>query len=109
MRYSCSAMRRGWVLGAVVAGLLALAAAGCATLGRDDWRAARRDTSSQAPDPATTPDAVVQVYAARTVGWKGAVAVHSWVVIKPVGAAEYTRYEVMGWGVNYGSPAIRVN
>src|SRR3954471_8074919 len=35
------------------------------------WYEARRDSSGQAPDPATTPEAVVQVYAARTVGWRG--------------------------------------
>jgi hypothetical protein len=74
-----------------------------------DWRNARRDSSNQAPDPRTTPEAVVQVYAARTVGWRGAVGVHTWIVVKPSGAREYTRYEVVGWGVTRGYPAIRVN
>ena len=36
-----------------------------------------------APPPDTHPEAVVQVYAARTWGWKGAFAVHSWIVFKP--------------------------
>jgi len=31
------------------------------------------------------------------------------VAVKPTGAAAYTRYEVMGWGVGHGAPAIRVN
>jgi hypothetical protein len=69
----------------------------------------RRDASGQAPDPASTPDAVVQVYAARTVGWKGVMAVHTWIAVKPSGAPAYTRYEVMGWGVGNGAPALRVN
>ena len=73
------------------------------------WWELRRDSSGQAPDPAATPDAVVQVYAARAVGWRGVMAVHSWIALKPAGAAAYTRYEVMGWGVGNGSPAIRVN
>ena len=43
----------------------------CAALQRDpNWWAARRDSSGQAPDPATTHDAVIQIYAARAVGWR---------------------------------------
>lgn len=52
---------------------------------------------------------MVQVYAARTVGWRGVMAVHSWISVKPSGAPAYTRYEVMGWGVRNGAPALRVN
>ncbi len=84
--------------------------AGCATLGRDpNWWLARQDPSGQAPDPATTPEAVLQVYAARTVGWKGILGVHTWIAIKPSHAASYTRYEVIGWGVDRGVPALRVD
>lgn len=84
--------------------------AGCAAVGRDEpWWLARRDPSGQAPDPATTPDPVIQIYAARAVGWRGALAVHTWIALKRWGAATYTRYEVIGWGVERGLPAIRVN
>jgi uncharacterized protein DUF3750 len=88
-----------------------LLAAGCAPLDRlgQNWWELRRDSSDQTPDPASTPDAVIQVYAARAVGWRGVMAVHTWVAVKPTGAAGYTRYEVMGWGVGRGAPAIRVN
>ena len=91
--------------------LLLPLAAGCAAMERlgQNWRELRRDSSGQAPDPAATPDAVIQVYAARAVGWRGVMAVHTWVALKPTGAAVYTRYEVMGWGVGRGAPAIRVN
>ena len=84
---------------------------GCAALERlgQNWWELRRDSSGQAPDPAVAPDAVIQVYAARAVGWRGVMAVHTWVAIKPTGAASYTRFEVMGWGVGRGAPAIRVN
>ena len=90
-----------------VAGLFA----GCAPFERAGtaWWEARRDSSEQAPDPATTPEPVVQVYAARAVGWRGVFAVHSWIALKPRDASAYTRYEVMGWGVDRGTPAIRVN
>jgi Protein of unknown function (DUF3750) len=71
------------------------------------WSQARWDSAGLAPDPATTPEAVVQVYAARAWGWKGVLAVHSWIVIKRAGAAAFERYEVVGWGVRRGAPAIR--
>ena len=49
--------------------LLLLLLTACGTLVRDrNWQDARRDSSTQAPDPAITPEAVIQVYAARTVG-----------------------------------------
>ena len=52
---------------------------------------------------------MVQVYAARTVGLRGLIAVHTWAVVKPRDASAYTRYEVIGWGVDRGAPAVRVN
>lgn len=73
----------------------------------DHWSQARWDSAGLAPDPATTPQAVVQVYAARTWGWKGIFAVHSWLALKRPGAEAYERYEVVGWGVSRGRPAIR--
>jgi hypothetical protein len=91
--------------------LLLLIGAGCAGFERvaGRWWELRRDSSGQAPDPAQTREAVIQVYAARTVGWRGALAVHTWIALKPSDAARYSRYEVMGWGVGNGAPAIRVN
>ena len=71
------------------------------------WSEARWDSAGLAPDPATTPDAVVQVYAARAWGWKGIFAVHTWLIMKREGAARYDRYEVVGWGVRHGRPAVR--
>jgi hypothetical protein len=102
--------RRVLALGLVLVGLAAAAPA-CAPLDRvgQRWWEGRRDPSGQAPDPATTPEAVVQVYGARAVGWRGLLAVHTWIVLKPRDAAAYTRYEVMGWGVANGRPAIRIN
>jgi len=92
--------------------LLALAAlAGCAPLerARGTWWELDRGPSGQAPDPAATPEAVVQVYAARAVSWRGVFAVHTWIAVKPSRAGSYTRYEVIGWGVEGGAPAVRVN
>ena len=84
---------------------------GCAVLerARGDWWALDRGPSGQAPEPAATPAAVVQVYAARAVSWRGVFAVHTWIAVKASGAESYTRYEVLGWGVERGVPAVRVN
>lgn len=74
-----------------------------------DWRSARQDTSGQAPAAASTPEAVIQLYAARAFGWRGAVGVHTWLAVKPQGAKRYTRLEVIGWGVRRGMDAVRVH
>jgi hypothetical protein len=71
------------------------------------WSQRRWDSSGQAPDPATHDEAVVQVYAARTYGWKGAFSVHSWIIFKEKGARVYERYDVAGWGISADRPAIR--
>jgi len=73
------------------------------------WWAARRDSAGLAPDPAITEEAVVQVYAARAWGWRGALGVHTWIALKPAGASGYRRYEVIGWGVRRGHPSVRVS
>jgi hypothetical protein len=76
---------------------------------RGDWRSASHESTGQAPDPATHPVAVVQVYAGRAFGWRGAFAVHTWLAAKPVGADRYTRYEVIGWNLRYGNSAVSIS
>jgi hypothetical protein len=73
------------------------------------WYQARRDPSGLAPDPAVTQEAVIQVYAARAVAWRGIFSVHTWIAVKPAGAPRYTRYEVVGFGIDQGAPAVRVD
>ncbi|RIY02178.1 DUF3750 domain-containing protein [Aureimonas flava] len=62
------------------------------------WREA--DWSSAAIVPAATAEdtAAVYVLAARTGGLKGALSEHSWIVLKPRGAARYERFDKVGWG-----------
>jgi hypothetical protein len=62
-----------------------------------DWRTASREPAGLAPDPAATPEAVVQVYAARAWGWRGYFGVHSWIAVKPTDAEQFTVYEVIGY------------
>jgi hypothetical protein len=89
--------------------VIVLLAISCASLPQDGvpWYQARRDSSGQAPDPATTPEPVIQVYAARAAGWRGAFGVHTWIAVKPSHAARFTRYEVIGWGVSEHTQAVR--
>lgn len=73
-----------------------LGVSGQARSGRD-WRAASREPAGLAPDPVSTPDAVIQVYAARTVSWRGYFGVHTWIAVKRTGAQEFTIHEVIGY------------
>lgn len=50
------------------------------------------------PAARSVPEAVVHVMAGRTGRWKGIFAHHMWIVVKPKGAADYARYDVVGWG-----------
>lgn len=77
--------------------------------GAPHWSVARWDSAGLAPDPAEHPEAIVQVYAARAWGWKGIFAVHTWIALKRENAPAWERYEVVGWGVSRGAPAIRRN
>jgi hypothetical protein len=92
------------VLAVLVGGPLATMAFGPVAL-RGDWSRATHRPAGFAPDAAMHPEAVVQVYAARTFGWRGAFAVHSWIAAKPPNAKHYTRYEVIGWYARRGGGA----
>jgi hypothetical protein len=72
-----------------------------------DWRTASRQPAGIAVNPATQKDAIIEVYAADAFSWRGWFAVHTWIAVKPKGAAEYTVYEVVGWRVRSGLPALR--
>jgi hypothetical protein len=95
-------------VGLLLLGPIATVAFGPVSLSRD-WRTAAQDSSRQAPDPAVHRDAVVQVYAGRTYGWRGAFAVHTWVAAKPKDAERYTRYEVIGWYLRSGHSTVSVS
>lgn len=87
----------------IVITLSALALVACSS---GDWRTASREPAGIAPDPASVQDAVIEVYAADAFGWRGWFAVHTWIAVKPAGAAEYTVHEVVGWRVNRGQSAL---
>jgi hypothetical protein len=72
----------------------------------DNWRTASREPAGFAPDPARTPEAVVQVYAARAVRWRGYFGVHTWIAVKRANAAEFTVYEVNGHRLRRNGTAL---
>jgi hypothetical protein len=97
-------LRRIGIGACLLAGVLALAASASSR----DWRSARSEPTGLAPDPATTPEAVVQVYGARAWGWRGYFGVHTWVAVKPAGAPAYTVYEVIGWRLRWNDTALAI-
>jgi len=72
----------------------------------EDWRTASREPVGLAPTPASTPQAVVQVYAARAVRWRGYFGVHTWIAAKPANADHYSVYEVNGWRLRRSGSAV---
>jgi hypothetical protein len=87
--------------------LLALALGRASVHG--DWRHATHRSTGQAPDPAAHREAVVQVYASRAFGWRGAFADHTWLTAKAQGDDHFTRYEVIGWNGGGGRSVVSVS
>lgn len=65
---------------------------------RGNWQTADRSSAGLLQPAAAHPDAVIRVFAARTVRWRGIFAVHSWIVVKEKNAPAYTRYDYTAWG-----------
>lgn len=90
--------------------VLVLVAWGCVAVvdvAAQSWRTASREPAGLAPNPLATPEAVVQVYAARTVGWRGYFGVHTWIAVKPAGAEQFTVHEVMGYQTRRTGNGVR--
>jgi hypothetical protein len=71
-----------------------------------DWRTASREPANIAANPLIEKEAIIEVYAADAFSWRGWFAVHTWLAIKEKGAPQYTVYEVVGWRVRRGLPAL---
>jgi hypothetical protein len=96
------------MFGLLMTGPLLMIAFGSTTINKE-WRTASHRPTGQAPDPAVTQEALVQVYASRAFSWRGAFAVHTWLAAKPPGAERYTRYEVIGWNLYGGRSAVSIS
>ena len=86
--------------------LQGLILAGCST--DRDWRTASRESAGIAPDPASTNEAVLQVYGARAWSWRGWFAIHTWIAAKHTGEPSYTVYDVVGWRGHHNQPVLRI-
>jgi hypothetical protein len=64
----------------------------------ESWRTAEWGSSRLLPEAADVPEPRVMILAARTGRWKSIFAEHMSIVLKPEGANEWTRYDVVGWG-----------
>ncbi len=84
--------------------LIARAALYAAGNGPRSWRDADWSSTGRLPPAATDTAARVIVFTGKAGAWKGVFSVHSWVVLKRANAAEWTRYDVVGWG-----QPVRVN
>lgn len=62
------------------------------------WSDANWGSAHILPEPHDSDEAAVYIFSAATGGLKGAVASHAWIVTKEKGAANYTRYDKVGWG-----------
>ena len=62
------------------------------------WRNADRSSAGLLPRAALHPEAVVRIFSARTVSWRGIVATHAWVVVKEAGRSAYQRFDYTAWG-----------
>ncbi len=75
---------------------------GCA----NDWRTASKDSAGIAPHPDELNEAIVQVYAARAVSWRGWFAVHPWISWKSKDDDQYTVTQVVGWRTRRGLSSV---
>lgn len=66
--------------------------------GRGNWQTADRSSAGLLPPATAHPDAMIRVFAARTVRWRSIFAVHCWIVVKEKNAATYGRYDYTAWG-----------
>ncbi|WP_326543473.1 DUF3750 domain-containing protein [Pseudorhodoferax sp.] len=105
-------LRWRWWLARLLAlvALLLLGPIGVLASGKLDldtpWHSRERSATGQAPDPAIEQRAVVQVYGARIVRWRGAFGIHPWIAVKRAGADTYTTWQIMGWRARYGGNAL---
>ena len=100
--------RRRMLSFAFFAGFLALAIVSLVRA-NGDWRSASQEPVGLAPDAASTPEPVVQVYAARTWGARGLFGSHTWVATKAAHAKAWTVYEVIGWRLRWSDNVIAIH
>ena len=64
----------------------------------ESWSTADWGSSGLLPEASAVAEARVMIIAARTGRWKSIFAEHMSIVLKRPGEAQWTRYDVVGWG-----------
>ena len=99
-----------WLVGLSIAALIAFTGPVFLLLTGDymgrHWSQASTGSAGIAPHPSEYKEAVAQVYAARAWGARGAIAVHTWISVKPENADAYTVYQKIGWRLHYDDTAV---
>jgi Protein of unknown function (DUF3750) len=67
---------------------------------RGNWQTADRSSAGLLPKASEHPNALIRVYAARAVRWRGIFAVHTWFVVKERAASRYSRAMITRLGAN---------
>ena len=73
------------------------------------WRFASHEPTGTAPDPQKVKEAVIQIYSARTWGWRGNFATHPWIAVKPTDGKYFTVYEKIGWRLRRGETPVVIH
>ena len=76
----------------LVGGLIVFALLLVRSVIAQDWRTASHEPMGLAPNPATTNEAVVQVYGARTWGWRGRICL--WAGLRQRGRRSRRRWSL---------------
>jgi hypothetical protein len=63
-----------------------------------EWRTADRSSAGLLPPARAGQGAIVRIFSARTVRWRGIIATHSWIVVKEANAPAYSRFDCTAWG-----------
>ena len=75
---------------------------------RRNWAEAHKNSAGIAPLASEYDDAVVMAFRARTWGFRGIIADHTWIATKHQGADSYKVYEVIGWRRGNGQKVVRI-
>jgi len=74
-----------------------------------DWASASRKPAGIMPDARSIPEAIVQVYGARTFEWRAPFAIHTWIAVKRAGADAFTTYQLIEWNKYRGKKMVEID
>lgn len=73
-----------------------------------DWRTADRSSVGIAPKPEDAREAIVHVYGARAINWRGNFSLHCWIATKEKNADHYITYHVTGFRIESRGTSIQI-